>query len=512
VIVMPSGSLQFAAFTLDLDRLRLEGPAGPVALRPKNFEVLRYLAERAGRVVGAPELLDAVWPGVTVTDESLTRCISEIRQALADDQRRIVKTVPKRGYLLDLPVSTEPTALALPDRPSIAVLPFANLSGDPAQNYFAQGVVDEIITALSRIRWLFVIARNSSLVYSGELVDVRQVGRELGVRYVLQGSIRRSADRLRVTGKLVDATSGAHIWGERYDGTLQDIFALQDEITLGVAGAIEPHVRLAELERTRLKPTDSLDAYDLYLRALPLLRPLERNNSAVAERLLRKAVEIDGNYPDALALLADVLVRRTVNTWIEDWAAGMAEAREFAWRAVVADPTSGFALAAAAFTYVLGGFGLAEAKDFADRALARHPMSAAVRAYVGWTYMYLGESDVAISHLELARRMSPIDPHSFVITLVGMAGAHLYARRFDRAVAAARQALNVSPEHTGAGRYLAAALAHDGRIEEARLVVKNMVLKNPLLTIERQRRQTLGHPWMMDLFVDGLRKAGLPER
>src|SRR5258705_5700403 len=219
--------LIFSSLTLDLERLCLLGLAGPIKLRPKSFEVLRYLAEHAGQTVTKDELIAAIWPNVTVSEESLTRCISDIRLAIGDPAQEIIKTLPRRGYLLEGPVSRgddqpDPSAgnLTLPDGPSIAVLPFVNLSADPEQDFFADGMVDDIITALSHFKALFVIARNSSFTYKGRAVDVKQIGRELGVRYVLEGSVRKSANRVRITGQLVDATTGAHLWADRFDGGL----------------------------------------------------------------------------------------------------------------------------------------------------------------------------------------------------------------------------------------------------------------------------------------------------
>jgi TolB-like protein len=296
--VMTRGPLQFDAFTLDLERLRMQGPSGPIDLRPKTFDVLRHLAEHAGRVVSKDELIEAVWPDVTVTDDSLTRCISEIRRAIGDERQLIVKTIPRRGYLLDCAVSPtvspsgpasldagqqaeamprlpqdaaapQEARLALPSRPSIAVLPFVNLGGDIEQEYFADGIVDDIIAGLSRIKWLFVIARNSSFAYKGRAIDMKQVGRELGVRYLLEGGVRRAKDRMRVTAQLIEAESGAHLWAERFDRLLDDIFAVQDEITMSVVGAIEPNLRKVEIERVKRKRPDSLDAYDLVMQALP---------------------------------------------------------------------------------------------------------------------------------------------------------------------------------------------------------------------------------------------------
>jgi TolB-like protein len=285
---------RFAGFTLDLSRAALLDAAGQqVPLRPKSFDVLRHLLENPGRLVSREELLEAIWAGVFVADDNVTGCIAEIRRAVGE-RGPMLRTIPKRGYLLEAEVTRSaehrgeirgsekpsavekhaagdgPTRLLPPsDRPSLVVLPFTNLSGDPEQEYFADGMTEELTTALIQLRWFFVIARNSAFTYKGRAVDVRQVGRELGVRYILEGSIRRSGKRVRISAQLVDAVSGGHIWADRFDRDLIDVFELQDCVTRSVASAIEPSLRRAEIDRARYKPTDSLDAYDLYLRALP---------------------------------------------------------------------------------------------------------------------------------------------------------------------------------------------------------------------------------------------------
>jgi TolB-like protein len=284
LLEMTRRSLRFESFTLDLERLCLDGPSGRADLWPKSFEVLRYLVEHAGRVVTKEEVLKAVWPTVTVSDESLTQCIRDVRRALGDESQRIVKTVPRRGYLVDVPISAGDVAtpsseatevpavgkaspLALPDRPSIAVLAFTNMSGDPGQDYFCDGITEDIITGLSRFSELFVIARNSSFQYKGRSPDIRQIGRELGVRYVLEGSIRRAGDRVRITAQLIDAVTGAHRWAERYDRELKDVFAVQDEVSRAIVVLLVAHVSKAEAERTRLKPPATWQAYDFFMRA-----------------------------------------------------------------------------------------------------------------------------------------------------------------------------------------------------------------------------------------------------
>ena len=288
--------LKFDRFELDLKRGYLRMDGHDIELPPKRFEVLRHLAENAGRLVSKEELYEAVWPKVTVTDDSLVQCIRELRQKLGDDGHSLIKTVPRRGYLLDAVVTPttrargparEESEMALPTGPSLAVLPFDNMSGDPNHDYFADGMTDEIITALSQCASLFVIARNSSFIYKGKRADVRQIGRELGVRYLLEGSVQRFGNRLRVTAQLVDTTSGVHIWADRFDGDAGEIFELQDRITASVAAAVEPKLQTAEIERLKHKPVSNLDAYDLMLRALSLEHECTQESSGSGASLSR---------------------------------------------------------------------------------------------------------------------------------------------------------------------------------------------------------------------------------
>src|SRR5262245_10185123 len=280
----------FGDCVLDPGRLELTRVSQAIAVGPQVFDLLDYLVRNRERVVSKDDLLGVVWGGRIVSESTITSHINAVRKAIGDSggEQRLIRTIARKGFRFVGDVrnaqssdgfssaKTEPAksnettalAVALPDKPSFAVLPFQNLSGDPQQEYFADGVVEDIITALSRIRWLFVIARNSSFAYKGQAVDVKQVGRELGVRYVLEGSMRKAAQKVRITGQLIDATTGAHLWAERFESALDDIFELQDQITASVVGAIAPQLERAEIERAQRKPTESLDAYDYYLRGM----------------------------------------------------------------------------------------------------------------------------------------------------------------------------------------------------------------------------------------------------
>ncbi|WP_262270476.1 adenylate/guanylate cyclase domain-containing protein [Microvirga yunnanensis] len=360
------------------------------------------------------------------------------------------------------------------------------------------------------MRWIFVIARNSSFTYKGKAVDIRQVGRELGVRYVLEGSIRRAGNRVRITGQLIEAGTGRHVWADRFDGDLSDLFELQDRITESVVGAIEPSLRFAEIERSQTKPTSSLDAYDLYLRALPPLYTYSEAGFREAESLLKAAVEKDPSYSDALAALADCTGRRTLNGWIADQKEGHRLTCEYARRAIAADPSNAVALATGAWAYSVFAGDFDQALDLADRALQIHPNSIQVRSPAAWVYIYGGESQKGIEQLLVAQRLSPVDPRTS-ITRSALATAYFFAREFEETVRLGRQVLSEAPSHNVTRRYLAAALAHLDRIEDAREIIADLLKAQPSSSLSLSRTSKFRHQWMMDLYIGGLAKAGLPE-
>jgi adenylate cyclase len=401
-------------------------------------------------------------------------------------------------------------AFAAPARPSIAVLPFHNMSGDPEQEYFADGVVEDVITALSRVRWLFVIARKSSFAYKGKSVDARQIGRELGVRYLLEGSIRKAGPRVRISGQLLEAATGAHMWADRFDGEISEIFELQDRITNHVVVAVEPSLRLAEIERAQRKPTENLDAYDLYLRALPAIDVYTRAGFEQAEGLLRRAVALDPTYADALAALSECLVRMIVNGWAADRQASTAEACELAGRAVAADAENASVLAVVAWAYSTLGVRFDQSLELANRALVLHPNSAPVRSFCGWVFHYLGDSLRAIEQFEEARRLSPVDPKSY-FPMLGLAAAHFFAGHFEESVTWTDRILSEAPSHNVARRYRAAALAHLGRVDEAKAAIAELLEAQPGSNLRSARSISFHDPRMAALYVTGLEKAGLPE-
>jgi len=408
--------------------------------------------------------------------------------------------------------ASEAPALPLPDKPSIAVLPFQNLSGDPEQEYFADGMVEDITTALSRIRWLFVIARNSSFTYKGRAVDVKQVARELGVRYVLEGSVRKAASRVRIAGQLIDGSTGAHLWADRFEGALEDIFELQDQMTASVVGAIAPRLEQAEIERAKRKPTGSLDAYDYYLRGVASFYRRTREGTSDALRMFYRAIELDPDFASAYGGAARCYCLRKVSSWMIDRGQEIAETARLARRAVVLGKDDAAALSAGglALAYVVGD--LDAAAGFIDRGLALNPNLATAWIDSGWARIWLGERDAAIEHLARAMRLSPLDP------LIGRmqaaaAHAHFFAGRYDMASSAARMALQASPDSHLALRGAAASNALAGEPEQAQKALARLRHLDPALRISNLKDIMGPHRWPEDVasYQEGLRKAGLPE-
>jgi len=406
-----------------------------------------------------------------------------------------------------------PGAPALPSKPSIAILPFANLGGDPEQEYFADGIVEEIITALAHFRHLFVIARNSSFTYKGRSVDVKQVGRELGVRYVLEGSVRRAADRLRITGQLIDASTGANLWADRFDGAMAEVFELQDRVTASVVGAIAPRVEEAEIERAKRKPTESLDAYDYYLRGLAILnRTMTRETTDEALRLFNEAIERDPEFALAYARAAQCYQYRKVNSWMVDRAQEVAEAARLARRAIEVGRDDSVALSygGLAVGYVVGD--LDDGAAFVDRALSLNSNLAYAWGASSWMKACFGELETAIQHAARAMRLSPVDPGIFLWQSF-IALAHLCAGRYDDAASWAETALRDQPNYGFALRVAAASHAMAGRSAEAQKAMARLRQVDPQLRLSNLGEviSPLRRPEHRARYVEGLRKAGLPE-
>lgn len=399
-----------------------------------------------------------------------------------------------------------------PDRPSIAVLPFANLSGDPEQEYFADGMVDDLISALSHVRWLFVIARQSSFVYKARPVDVRQIGRELGVRYVVEGGVRKADSRVRITAQLVETETGAHIWTDRHESSLTDVFALQDEITERIASAVEWSIQDAEIKRTRAKPTASLTAYDLYLRALPAYFGQTLVDYNRTEVLLGKAISVDPEYAEVLGTLTDSVATRTIQGWHESWTRGVDETCQFAARALAAGPENSTCLVTAAFAYGVLSTRFEEALDLANRAVMLHPNSLLVRHRAAAVFAICGESDKAIAHCEAACRMNPIDSKkAATATYSALSCALYFARRFEESIRAGKRSLVFAPQSNTARKYVATSLAQLGRLDEARAEIAELIKHQPGASLSYFKLRPFRHKWMDELHVEGLRKAGLRE-
>jgi TolB-like protein/class 3 adenylate cyclase len=426
-----------------------------------------------------------------------------------DEPVRAFALVAERAAVVTASASAS-VPLALPNRPSIAVLPFQNMSGDPEQDYFADGMVEEIITALSHFKALFVIARNSSFTYKGRAVDVKQVGRELGVRYVLEGSVRKAANRVRITGQLVDTATGAHLWADRFDGGLGDIFDLQDQVTESVVGAIAPAVEKAEIERAKHKPTESLDAYALYLRGMARLYQFaNRQANDEALRLFNSAIELDPDFASAYGRAASYYVRAKVNGWISITSNETAEVTRLAQRAVelgkddaIALSASGWALAHVVRDLELGG-------ALIDRALVLNSNLAEAWFYGGWVKNWLGEPEPALERFARAMRLNPLE----IGLRNGTAHAHFFLGRYDEAASLAAMALQDNPDFQPGLRIAAASNAIAGRPEQAHKAVARLRQLNPSLRLSTLNDQLGPYRRADDLsrYEQGLRQAGLPE-
>ncbi|MGV3632967.1 MAG: winged helix-turn-helix domain-containing protein [Pseudorhodoplanes sp.] len=526
----------FDRWTLDCARGTLTGAAGDISLRPKSFEVLRYLLQNAGRLVSRDDVLGAVWPDVTVTEESLTQCVSEVRHALGDSDQRIIKTVPRRGYLFAIAVTGEgadgvvarfppaaepreggddaspamaPGELMI-EEPSVAVLPFANLSGDPTQDYLSDGITEDVIGGLSRFSDLSVIARNSSFSYKGRSVDVRQAGRQLGVRYIVEGSVRRFDDRIRITAQLVDAQSGVQRWGERFDRALGDVFSVQDEITQSIVAIVVAHLGNAEIERVSRKPTGSWTAYDLTLRGDQVQTLAEQYWDAKfvyeARRLYAEALRIDPANPRICAKLGHTYVR------------------------AYADPTSPDL---GNTTDLEHGF------NFARQAVGLDPNLPLARAQLGWAYAWMRQPDAAIAEFERATALnSSFVDYRFplILTFAGeperalrvehdyvrldpfygsmlpvIRGIALYMlKRYSEALEALRECRGRAP-HVPGQAVLAATLHHLGQHDEANAVVAHVLKQLPHLTSARWPMSSVfRNPRDAEHIFDALRQAGFP--
>ncbi len=405
-----------------------------------------------------------------------------------------------------------PPRLALPNKPSIAVLPFTNMSGDPEQEYFADGMVEEMITALSRFNSLFVIARNSSFTYKGRAVDIKQVGRELGVRYVLEGSVRKAGTRVRITGQLIDAATGVHLWADRFDGNLEDVFDLQDQVTASVVGAIAPKLEQAEIERVKHKPTGSLDAYDYFLRGMAAFNQWTKEAGNEALPLFYKTIELDPSFAAAYAIAARCYARRKTGGWVIDRAFEVAETSRLARRAGELGRDDAVALCSAGISlaFVVGDVDIGA--DYIDRALVLNPNLAGAWYFSGWVKVWLGEPEIAIERQARAMRLSPHDPQIFNMQ-AGTAAAHFFAGRYVDALKWAEISMREQPDSINSTSVMAASAALIGHHATSQRAMGRLRQFVPDLRISNLKDHLfpVRRPEDFDRWAEGLRKAGLPE-
>jgi TolB-like protein/Tfp pilus assembly protein PilF len=512
---------KFGPFRLDADAEILFRGAEPTVLGQRAVALLRLLLERAGAPVSKDALIEAAWPGLAIEDSNLTVQIAALRRVFEEvtGGASWIETLPRRGYRYVGPLvatdnppaeaNPQPSpALTLPDRPSVAVLPFSNLSGDPEPEYFADGMVEDIVAGLSRIKWLFVVARSSSFAYKGKAVDAKRVGRELGVRYLLQGSLRKDGNRVRISAQMIEAETGGHVWAERYDRPLDDIFVLQDEITLSVIGAIEPSLRRAEVERVKRKRPDSLDAYDLVLRAQPDVYSGMPDRVTKALVLLERALALDPTYAlaHAFAAMCHHCLFLRAGLHQENRAASI----RYAHAAIVHGQDDALALTFAGFSIGMDGHDHAAAFAAFEAALAVSPSSALTyilgSVILGWS----GEAERAIEWGERGMRLSPFDPWAFAAFHSLILG-HFHCGRYEEATNAAHKAVQSNPGHSISYMLLAAPLAKLGRLEESKAAAARVLELQPAFRYSRQFSGVDCAPALAASLSEALRATGLPE-
>ncbi len=537
--------LRFDAYEVDLAQQELRRAGTVVPVEPQVFDVLAYLVQNHDRIVSKDELFESVWQGRIVSDAALNSRISAARRAIGDDgtAQALIRTVHKRGFRFvgevqaddvvssvdgemkelapgqipsqDTPTlapaiaPAEPLPLPLPNKPSIAVLPFQNMSGDPEQEYFADGLTEDIITGLSQQQWFFVIARNSSFTYKGEAGDVRQIAGQLGVRYILEGSVRKSASRVRVTGQLIDATLGNHLWAERYDRELSDIFELQDEITTRVVGSVSPQILIAEAARVKRKTPQSVEAWDLVMQALPYMWRMTTEDHGRAQDLLLEAITLDPEYAHAYALLGWTYITmfnldtgRPIHEFTE-------RALDAGTRAVELDDQDPWG------HLVLG---LAHARRrrpkpalmHLSKAIDLNPNFALGHAGLGYGLAAGGQPERGLEALEQAHRLSPRDPFLAIYAPTARYMALFALGRYEDAINVCRSTITLHPKHAGAWRILTVSLGLAGKVDEAKAALAQTLKLQPDLSLNHVESNTIyADPADRERFRQGLLKAGL---
>jgi TolB-like protein len=513
----------FGDHTLDDGRRELRRGDEPVAVEPQVFDLLIYLVQNRDRVVSKDDLIASVWGGRVVSDSTLTSRINAARKAVGDSggKQSLIRTIARKGlrFVGDVhirPMGLEPQAeihelsrpaLPLPDRPAIAVLPFVNMSGDPEHEYFSDGISEDIITALSKLRWFFVIARNSSFTYKGKAVHMKQIAEELGVGYVVEGSVRKSGDRVRITVQLNDVATGSHIWAERYDRDIADVFAVQDEITEAIVAAIEPQLYAAENFHAQRKPPDSLDAWDLVMRALSHYWRVTRQDNVVAQALLEKATAIDPNYGQALGVLAASQTFSAHMGWT-DMAAVVPIAERAALAAIRADSEDPWAHYALGNVYLFTRRFDDSLAEF-ELALQLNPNFSLAQGYYGLALAYCGRWEEADLAGRRALRLSPRDPFSAIYCGIA-AYSQFVGHNYDEAMRLAREAIRQRNDFVGGHRVLTAAAGMAGQTEVAAAALQELRRAQPNISMDWVANQM---PFQQDAdrthYLEGFRRAGL---
>jgi len=514
----------FRDHLLDTDRRELSREQVPVAVEPQVFDLVVHLMENRDRVVSKDELIDKIWHGRSVSESTLTSRINAARKAIGDSgaNQALIRTIARKGFRFVGAVQTQrgaalpelgrvaqapQAALALPDRPAIAVLPFTNMSGDREQDYFSDGISEDIITALSKLRWFFVVARNSSFVYKGRAVHMHEVARELGVRYVLEGSVRRSGDRLRISAQLNDVSTGSHLWAERYDRELADIFAVQDEITEAIVAAIEPQLYTAESFRAQQKPPGSLDAWDLVMRALSHYWRITHEDNAAAQGLLEQATAIDPAYGKALGLLATSHIFGAHMGWA-DMAMTVPVAERAALAAVEADREDAWAHHGLAYTYLFRRRFDDALAEF-ELTLQLNPNFAMAHAFYGVTLCYAGRWRDGDAAARRALRLSPRDPLAAIYCGVA-AYAQFIGRNYEGAVQMARESMRQRADFVGAHRVLTAAAGMLGDPQLAAYALRGLQRTQPGISLAWLTRELpMRRAEDREHYLQGFRRAGM---
>ncbi|MGV7214256.1 winged helix-turn-helix domain-containing protein [Bradyrhizobium sp. UFLA05-112] len=518
----------FEHYAFDTDRRELLRGSDVVPTTPQVFDLLDYLIRHRERVVSKDDLINAIWKGRVVSDAALTTRLNVARIAIGDSggEQRLIKTLPRKGFrfvgrvqvaqeskgaaVTDNGIEPTTPTLTLPDKPSIAVLPFENLSGDPEQEYFADGMAEEIVTALSRNKQLFVIARNSSFAFKDRSVEIKQVARDLGVRYILEGSVRKSGSRVRITGQLIDAASGTHLWADRYDGALEDIFELQDQVAAKVAGAIAPSVNQAEIERAKRKPTSNLDAYDYYLRGEAAHFEYTRDATDRAIGLYERAIALDPQFALANAALAATLSTRKSWGWSTDPESDKSQAIAYAKTALRLERQDALVLARSALVLTFNSNEVELADSLLDEAIHLDPNGMSGWMWGGWTKTILGDSRTAIDYHQRALRLSPLDVR-IIFAHEGLAFAHFFLGNYKEGLAFAANMLRHHSTYTQGLRMAMACHAMLGNIEAAQKLWQQVALLSPSDCLSGRRERA---PWRdqdVARLEEAYRLAGMPD-